>query len=214
MFVAALFEDNPVLVNVSSPSPVKDTLPSAPIQSHIGYDNGTEKQKLQNQRQTTTVTIFSGSGAHILTGTNKGWLNIINTTTRRTVYSTRLTSSIIIFICLSASGKELLINSSDRIIRTLVLPDFSSPTVDFNTLQLEVEHKFQDVVNRLSWNHVAFSSSGEYVTASTYMNHDIYVWERGRGSLVKILEAPSEELSVVEVRNLEINPQLQVALAY
>ncbi|KAK3062529.1 hypothetical protein LTS18_003882 [Coniosporium uncinatum] len=65
-------------------------------------------------------------------------------------------------------------------------------------MRLEVEHKFQDLVNRLSWNHVAFSNNGEYVTASTWMNHDIYVWERGHGSLVKILEGPKEELSVVE----------------
>lgn len=134
-----------------------------------------------------------------MTGTNKGWLNIIETASRRTVYSTRLTTSIIIFIRLSATGKELIVNSSDRIVRTLVLPDLGSSTTDYNTLRLEVEHKFQDVVNRLSWNHVAFSASGEYVTASTYMNHDIYIWERGRGSLVKILEAPNEELSIVEV---------------
>ena len=200
-------------MDVSSTGPVKDVLSSAPLQSHIGYDNGTEKQVLQNQRQTTTVTIFSASGKHILTGTNKGWLNIIETATCKTIHSTRLTTSIIIFICLSTSGKELLINSSDRIIRTLVLPDLSSPATDYDTLQLEVEHKFQDVVNRLSWNHVAFSASGEYVTASTYMNHDIYVWERSRGSLVKILEAPSEELSIVEVCDLENNLAYYVCCA-
>ena len=199
MFVAALFEDSPVLVDVTLPDPTKDVLPSAPHRSQLEYTDTNEKHTAQNPRQTTTVTVFSGSGKHILTGTNKGWLNIIETASCRTVYSTRLTTSIIIFIRLSPSGKELIVNSSDRIIRTLVLPDLGSSTTDYNTLRLEVEHKFQDVVNRLSWNHVAFSASGEYVTASTYMNHDIYIWERGRGSLVKILEAPHEELSVVEV---------------
>ena len=198
--MAALFEDNPVLVDISSSCPVKRILPSASRRSSVEYENGTKKQPAQISRQTTTVTVFSGSGKHILTGTNKGWLNIIETESRKTVYSSRLTTSIIIFIRLSASGKDLLVNSSDRIIRTLVLPDLDSSITDYNTLRLEVEHKFQDVVNRLSWNHVAFSASGEYVTASTYMNHDIYIWERGRGSLVKILEAPNEELSIVEVR--------------
>jgi COMPASS component SWD1 len=43
-----------------------------------------------------------------------------------------------------------------------------------------------------------FSSTGEYVTASTYNNHDIYIWERNHGSLVKILEGPKEEHGVVE----------------
>ena len=90
-------------------------------------------------------------------------------------------------------------NASDRVIRTVPMPDLSQSRVDNDTLKIEVEHKFQDVVNRLSWNHVTFSSTGEYVAASTYMNHDIYVWERSHGSLVKILEGPKEELGVVEV---------------
>ena len=96
-----------------------------------------------------------------------------------------------------------MVNSSDRVIRTIVLPDLSQLGVDLeqssNNIKLQVEHKFQDVVNRLSWNHVAFSSSmGEFIVASTFMNPDIYVWERGHGSLVKILEGPREELGVVE----------------
>lgn len=74
----------------------------------------------------------------------------------------------------------------------------SEEGLDPDKINMEVEHKFQDVVNKLAWNHVAFSSTGEYVTASTYNNHDIYIWERGHGSLVKILEGPKEESGVVE----------------
>ena len=132
-------------------------------------------------------------------------MNIIDTATRQVQYSTRLTNNLIIFIRTTASGRDIVVNSSDRIIRTLHLPDLTDPKVDFENMRLEVEHKFQDVVNRLSWNHVSFSSTGEYVTASTWMNHDIYVWERGHGSLVKILEGPKEELSVVEVRMTPTN---------
>lgn len=80
------------------------------------------------------------------------------------------------------------------------MPDLSQLGTDLEAanIKVQVEHKFQDVVNRLSWNHVAFSSTGEFVTASTFMNPDIYVWERSHGSLVKILEGPREELGVVE----------------
>lgn len=80
------------------------------------------------------------------------------------------------------------------------MPDLSQLGIDLEpaNIKIQVEHKFQDVVNRLSWNHVAFSSTGEFVTASTFMNPDIYVWERSHGSLVKILEGPREELGVVE----------------
>jgi COMPASS component SWD1 len=199
LFVAALFEDQPVLVDISSEVPVRYTLPSAPKRTQVERENATEKQAAQDAKQTSTVTIFTPTGDHILAGTNKGWLNIIETKSQQILYSTRLTNNLIIFFRVTASGRNLVVNASDRIIRTLHLPDFSDPKMDFDNLRLEVEHKFQDLVNRLSWNHVSFSSTGEYVAASTWNNHDIYLWERSHGSLVKILEGPKEELSVVEV---------------
>lgn len=209
VFIASLFEDQPVLVDMTAPTPLKRVLPCAPRRttttttSSDPAPTSTSKQALQDLKQTTCVTIFTASGAHILAGTSKGWLNIISTATCETVYSTRLCNGVVIFLRLTASGRDMLVNSSDRIIRTLHMPDdhaLSRWEAEPEKIAVEVEHKFQDVVNRLSWNHVAFSSTGEYVTASTYKNHDIYVWERGHGSLVKILEGPKEELGVVEVR--------------
>lgn len=202
LFVAAIFEDQPVLVDISSEIPVKRTLPSAPRRPQIERENATEKQAAQDAKQTTTVTVFTPSGEHILAGTNKGWLNIIDTETRQVQCSSRLTTNFIIYLRLTPSGRDVVVNSSDRIVRTLHLPDFTDPNLDFENLRLEVEHRFQDLVQRLSWNHVSFSPTGEYVTASTWMNHHIYVWERGQGSLVKILEGPKEELSIVEVWSL------------
>ena len=189
-----------MLVDISSSVPVKRQLPSAPKRSRIDGEEMTEKQAAQDAKQNTCVTIFTSLGYHIITGTNKGWLNIIETETCRTIHSTQLCNNgIIILLRLTASGRDMVSNSSDRVIRTIRLPDLTHINLDINNISLEVEHKFQDVVNRLSWNHVAFSSTGEYVTASTYMNHDIYVWERGHGSLVKILEGPKEELGVIDV---------------
>lgn len=202
LFVAALFEDQPVFCDMSAEVPVKRILPSAPRRSRTERENASEKQAAQDAKQATTVTLFTPSGDHIIAGTNKGWLNIISTATQQVIYSYRVTNNIIVLVRLTESGRDAVINSSDRVVRTLHLPDFSDPKLDFDTLQLDVEHKFQDLVQRLSWNHVTFSSTGEYVAASTWMNHHIYVWERGQGSLVKILEGTKEELSVVEVHSL------------
>ena len=204
LFVAALFEDQPVIVDMSEEIPVKHPLSSAPHRTDIERENATEKQTAQDAKQTTTMTLFTPTGEHIIAGTNKGWLNIIETKTHQVRYSFRVSNNIIVYIRLTPSGRDVVLNSSDRIVRTLHLPDLSDPKLDFDTLQLEVEHKFQDLVQRLSWNHVSFSPTGEYVTASTWMNHHIYVWERGQGSLVKILEGTKEELSVVEVRSAKI----------
>ena len=158
------------------------------------------KQAAQDAKQSTCVTIFTELGNHILAGTSKGWINIIETQTCNTIHSTRLCNGVVILIRLASNGRDLLVNSSDRVIRTIQMPDLSQLGVSLEPsgIKLEIEHKFQDVVNRLSWNHVTFSASGEFVTASTFMNHDIYVWERSHGSLVKILEGPKEELGVVE----------------
>jgi len=202
--VAALFEDQPLLVDLSAEIPVKTTLPSAPRRSQAERDHASEKQQSQDAKQTTTVTIFSVSGNHVLSGTNKGWLNIIDTKTCQTVFSTRITSTIVILLRLTISGRQMVVNSSDRIIRTFHMPDLDEYKLEYDNMRVQNEHKFQDIVNRLSWNHVAFSSTGEYVVASIYMNHHLYVYERrnAHGSLVKILEGPKEELSVVEVRRV------------
>ena len=197
--MASLFEDQPALVDISGPTPTIRVLPSAPKREPINDPEYNKKQASQDAKQSTCITIFSCDGNHIYAGTSKGWLNIIATKSYETIHSTRLCSGFLIYLRLTLSGRDMVSNASDRVIRTIHLPDLSQPGLDHDNIKIEVEHKFQDVVNRLAWNHVTFSSTGEYVTASTFMNHDIYVWERNHGSLVKILEGPKEELSVVEV---------------
>lgn len=199
LFVASLFEDQPMLVDISATVPVKRPLPSAPRRSRLEGEDLSGKQAAQDAKQTTCVTIFNSVGTHVIAGTSKGWLNIIDLESCLVIHSTRLCTGLIILLRLSASGRDMVCNASDRVIRTIPVPNLLYEEDNFENIKIEVEHKFQDVVNRLSWNHVAFSSTGEYVAATTYMNHDIYVWERGHGSLVKILEGPKEELGVVEV---------------
>lgn len=200
LFVASLFEEQPALVDISSPKPVKRILPSAPLRAPEVDPAVAAKQAAQDAKHSTCVTIFTALGNHIIAGTSKGWINIIETETCATIHSTRLCNGVVILLRLASNGRDLLVNSSDRVIRTILMPDLSQLGTDLEAanIKVQVEHKFQDVVNRLSWNHVAFSSTGEFVTASTFMNPDIYVWERSHGSLVKILEGPREELGVVE----------------
>jgi COMPASS component SWD1 len=196
MFVASLFEDVPLLIDATKPEIVKYDIPTAPKRSL--YEAQDPKHISQDAKMGTTVTLFTRDGRFILSGTNKGWLNVIEVATQQIVYSVKACSGIMTYMRLSASGRDLVINSTDRVIRTLTLPNFAQEGLDLDTIDIQVEHKFQDVVNKLSWNHVAFSSNGEYVTATTFNNHDIYIWERQHGSLVKILEGPKEEHGVVE----------------
>lgn len=193
IFVASLLEDVPILTNISEGKIQKHilpTIPKRPIKEGIEEGEIDEKTLSQDTKQYTLVCIFDSTGKYIYSGTTKGWLNIISSTSLEILYSFRLTNSNIKQIRLSPTGKTLVINSTDRTIRTL--PTFDDPeNVDES---IEVEHKFQDVINRFQWNACAFSSSGEYIMASTYQSaHVIYIWDRNTGSLVKILEGPKEE---------------------
>jgi COMPASS component SWD1 len=199
-FVVALFDEQPLFVDATDREAIqKITLPTAPKRTRYdGDEAANDKQAAQDAKQNTTVAVFTASGDHIISGTSKGWLNIIELATRTTLYSTKICAGVVIYLRTTSSGRDIVLNASDRVIRTIQLPNLTAADLDPDTIDIEVEHKFQDVVNRLSWNHVCFSSTGEYVTASTYNNHDIYIWERNHGSLVKILEGPKEEHGVVE----------------
>jgi COMPASS component SWD1 len=76
----------------------------------------------------------------------------------------------------SYQGRGICINCADRVVRTIVIPrdpSFSTRTrrhsydgsddEDDVEEEIEVEHKFQDLVNRLQWNACAFSGTGDYV---------------------------------------------------
>lgn len=161
--------------------------------------SGIEKTVLQddpNQKtknQAVLCTIFTPGGDHIIGGTSKGYIMMWSIGSSQLIKSWRLTAGSIKSISLSSvSPPYLITNSTDRIIRTVALP---GPDDE----ELETEHKFQDIVNRLQWHAACFSGNAEYTVASTYQSaNDIYIWERERGSLVKILEGPKEELVDVD----------------
>ncbi|KAL8277331.1 hypothetical protein RQP46_010284 [Phenoliferia psychrophenolica] len=60
----------------------------------------------------------------------------------------------------------------------------------------EIQHRFQDLVNRTPWNGCGFSRDGEYIIggAGHKASHNIYIWDRESGGLIKILEGPKDPL--------------------
>ena len=44
------------------------------------------------------------------------------------------------------------------------------------------------------WKKCCFSGDGEYVCAGSARQHDLYIWERSVGTLVKILQGTKGEL--------------------
>lgn len=224
--MCSLYEEHPYLVDVSHSSPVKHRLPTKPI------DTDTDV------KQSTTFTIFSANGNHIISGTSKGYINIIETQSRKIIHSTKLSSGVISLLRLTSNGRQMLVNSTDRIIRVLDMPNLTTmkltdstteqheangndtPDLDHEeehsgidpstlpeNIHLPTTHKFQDLVNRLRWNDCAFSHTSttaggsnthtvDYVTASTFMKRDIYIWELSSNSLLRILENAQEPTTI------------------
>ena len=210
LFVVSLFEDSPFLVDINAPIAIKHRIPTTPLSDNILPSEA---------KQATTSAIWSTTGAHLITGTSKGYINILEVSTLTILHSSKLSTGLFSLLRLTTSGRQLLANSTDRIIRVIPLPDLTllhpttsnqppPPTaLDPSTIYLTPSHKFQDLVNRLRWNHASISpvsttsshspgghsaAEADYVTASTYMKRDIYIWELSTSSLLRILENASE----------------------
>ena len=84
-------------------------------------------------------------------------------------------------------------NANDRIIRLFATKEDGPP---------EQLYKFQDLVNRIQWNQCCLSSDSDYVIGGSahQAEHNIYIWDKIGGNLVKILEGPKEPLEDLAVR--------------
>lgn len=192
VFIASIFDDDPVYVDYSSGEAVVTRLQTDPV---VRGDDEDDDPKKRDAKHRTLVTSFTPQGHYVVTGTSKGWINIISTEDFQTVHLVKVTNSNIKTLEISPNGRKLAVNSSDRIIRQINLPDMLN-NQDPEQWEFDIEHRYQDVVNRLQWNTVAFNHNLEFLVASTFgqSSQDLYVWETSMGSLIKILEGSHEEL--------------------
>lgn len=196
VFTASLFENDPKYVNVEKETLIS-TLSTEPLQERVDEEdeNEDDESKKKTSKHVTLTTAFTTTGDYIFSGTSKGWLNIICTKTLTVVKLVRVTTANMKTLVFSVDGRKLAVNSSDRVIRQINLPDMAR-NPDPALWEFDVEHKYQDVVNRLQWNTVAFSHNSEFLVASTFgqSSQDLYLWETSMGTLIKILEGSHEEL--------------------
>ncbi|KAI8371652.1 WD40-repeat-containing domain protein [Radiomyces spectabilis] len=173
-FVAALFQEKPVILDLSNGSAQKIALPT-------GEEN-------ENTTSYVTFATWNKTGHRIYTGSSKGYVNIIDAESLKIIHSMRVASTTIKSIQWSRNGRDILINANDRIIRYYRLEDLDG----IPTFQV----KFQDLVNRVQWSQACFSADGEFVIAGSAhkAEHNIYIWDKNIGNLVKILEGPKEPL--------------------
>ncbi|KAJ3054017.1 hypothetical protein HK097_002846 [Rhizophlyctis rosea] len=140
----------------------------------------------------SAVVTFTPNGSKIYVGTTKGVIVIFDTVTGKSEQIFRAAGTATIkHIEFSRKGSDLVVNATDRIIRL-----YSVKHSDDGT-RLDLQHKFQDSVNRNAWAACCFSADGEYVIGGSAQKqrHDIYIWDKESRNLVKMLEGPREDLS-------------------
>lgn len=184
----AVEEERAFLINFQNNPTIIPLLPSEALESP------------QNQGYVLTSSVHSKNRQIVMTGTSKGWVNFyrIDSELKFTlIKSLKIANSNIKHLVVSQDGEKLAINSSDRIIRQYSLK--IRGVID--TVELESEHKYQDVINRLQWNSIFFSGkSADYLVASTNGSsaHELYMWETSSGTLVRVLEGAEEELMDID----------------
>ncbi|KAF9434531.1 hypothetical protein BGZ76_007859 [Entomortierella beljakovae] len=185
IFIAALYQEKPVIVDFSN------GVKRQPILQVAGNQDDSSEQIIPTTNngptQWTLVVTYDRSGKRIYTGSNRGHVSIIDTESRKIIYEIRPTTSSIRNIQFNRKGRQVIVNANDKMIRLFDVKEDGPP---------EQIHKFQDLINKIQWNQCCFSSDSDYVIGGSahQAEHNIYIWDRIGGNLVKILEGPKEPL--------------------
>lgn len=160
--------------------------------------DASDRDLSNNQGYVISLAVHHTLKNIVITGSSKGWVTFYRLdSVPKVIMSQKIANSNIKHVAISQTGDKLAINSSDRTIRQYSLR-ISGDTMN---VDMKLEHKYQDVINKLQWNGIFFSSkSADYLVASTNGSsaHELYLWETTSGTLVRVLEGSEEELMDID----------------
>ncbi|XP_037093923.1 retinoblastoma-binding protein 5 homolog [Pollicipes pollicipes] len=161
----------------------------------VTIDEGHKVLPVDDDGDLNIIATYDRRGRYIYTGNAKGRVLVMNASDFKVVASFRVTSgasntTALKTIEYARRGECFLINSVDRIIRVYDAKRVLAAGVDGEP---EPAQKLQDQVNKTMWKKCCFSGDGEYVCAGSARQHDLYIWERSVGTLVKILQGTKGE---------------------
>ncbi|KAJ1800607.1 chromatin binding protein [Coemansia sp. RSA 2399] len=162
---------------------------------------------LASKAAASTCCCFGKKGIYAFFGTSRGLVVALHVASRSVVCSVKLSASSVNTIACNPRGPDIVTSSTDRILRVcrVSLPD-DRPLRAQAKLDpsIAVATKIQDIVNRVHWAQAVFSSSGDYIVSGIQhkAEHNIYIWDKISGSLVKVLTGPNELLEDCAVHPL------------
>ncbi|XP_075225799.1 retinoblastoma-binding protein 5 homolog [Lycorma delicatula] len=133
------------------------------------------------------IASFDRCGIHIYVGNTKGKIVVLNSIDFTLKASFKISTAAVAVknIDFPRHGDCFLTNCADRTIRV-----YNSAEVLICGKEGEPEpiQKLQDIVNKGAWKKCCFSGDGEYVCAGSTKQHELYIWGKNMGNLVKILQ--------------------------
>ena len=183
-FLACPMMVSPVLVTMGEGSAVdEETRQPLLPEEEVAVQPG--KGKLDQG----VIAVFSRKGLQIFLGTPRGRVIVKTTATLETEHTMQVSTASagcgIKAIEFNRTGTSFLVNSVDRILRV------------YNTEGFVLQHKFQDLVERIPWRTCCFADGvgvNDYIIAGSAeeARHKISVWDRESGRWLKILEGQCE----------------------
>jgi COMPASS component SWD1 len=177
--IVCVFNESPILLNLNTDE--RKILPETEdIENKLSIDN----KKLQ-KNPTGTIAVFNKQGNKIFIGNWNGVIIAFDMNLLQILYHFKVSTAPIKSIQFSKSGKQFLVNSTDRIIRLYEGEDSKT-----------IAREFQDPVNKVQWKKCCFSCDDDYIIAGSAQKsqHNIYIWNRESGQLIKTLEGPKEAI--------------------
>lgn len=158
-----------------------------------------------------TAARFTPDARYVVAGTSKGSLLVFDAQTGDYLDEKKVLSanSGVKELAFDASGRFLVVNCNDRAVRMLSVTTSATEADDVEargskrrktSLELTLLHKIQDMIQRSAWNNLGFSPNSDYIYAGAAhrASHNVYIWDRSSGVLVKILEGPKDWLVGVD----------------
>lgn len=164
-----------------------------------------EEQQSSKTRIAITTARFDPTGKYIFAGTAAGSLLVFNTRTKTVIARHKIPGAgSIKTLDFNESGRRLVTNSSDRVLRQFALPSYpssgSSTETEIVGQELRPQYTFSDPINRSAWNGMSYSAHGEWLAggAADSASHKIYIWDIANdGRLAITLDGGRDPLSSI-----------------
>ncbi|KAG6813186.1 hypothetical protein H0H92_013306 [Tricholoma furcatifolium] len=160
--------------------------------------DGDEEDRPRRTRSAMTAARFHPSGRYIFVGTSQGYVLVFNARTKKMIARHKISGAVgsVKGLAFTKSGRRLVTNSSDRVLRQFSLPVYTNPLSEgeFIDNELEPTHRFSDPINKTAWHGMSYSPDGEWLAGDTAA-HKIYIWDISNdGQFASALDGGREPL--------------------